>query len=186
MGPSLFGGFGSSIFELYPSRWQLMSIAGPRFSSGSAYRPSHHGIRRVRRSNLTRVLTAGLLPTLDPLRTRLTRRPTKDIFSPAVDPFSYPVSIKSRLHFRATTELAAIDPHSVHDDGNATSQGNDCLLQARPPCDGHGPGSQPRPLLHACQHGLSCLIEKAPHHAVAAQRDAADPLAFAGLFQHRG
>lgn len=103
MGPSLFGGFGSSIFELYPSRWRLMSIAGSRFSSGSAQRPSHHGIRRVGRSNLTRVLTADLLSTLDPLRTRLTRRPAKDIFPPAVDLFSFQVSIKSRLHPRATS-----------------------------------------------------------------------------------
>ena len=103
MGPSLFGGFGSSIFELYPSRWCLMSIAGSRFSSGSAQRPSHHGIRRVGRSNLTRVLTADLLSTLDPLRTRLTRRPAKDIFPPAVDLFSFQVSIKSRLHPRATS-----------------------------------------------------------------------------------
>lgn len=105
MGPSLFGGFGSSIFELYPSRWRLMSIAGSRFSSGSAQRPSHHGIRRVGRSNLTRVLTADLLSTLDPLRTRLTRRPAKDIFPPAVDLFSFQVSIKSRLHPRATSGI---------------------------------------------------------------------------------
>ena len=103
MGPSLFGGFGSSIFEPYPSRWRLMSIAGSRFSSGSARRPSHHGIRRVGRSNLTRVLTADLLSTLDPLRTRLTRRPAKDIFPPAVDLFSFQVSIKSRLQLRATS-----------------------------------------------------------------------------------
>ena len=102
-GSSLFGGFGSSIFELSPSRWRLMSIAGSRFSSGSAHRPSHHGIRRVGRSNLTRVLTADLLSTLDPLRTRLTRRPAKDIFPPAVDLFSFQVSIKSRLHPRATS-----------------------------------------------------------------------------------
>lgn len=87
----------------YPSRWYLMSIAGPRFSLGSAQRPSHHGIRRVRRSSLTRVLTANLLPTLDPLRTRLTHRPAKDIVPPAVDLFSFPVPIKLRLHRRATS-----------------------------------------------------------------------------------
>src|SRR4029077_18147745 len=33
-----------------------MSLAGPRFSSESAPRPFHHGIRRTKRNNLSRVL----------------------------------------------------------------------------------------------------------------------------------
>jgi hypothetical protein len=36
----------------------LMFFAGPRFSSGSAYRLSHHWIRRMRRPNLSRILIA--------------------------------------------------------------------------------------------------------------------------------
>jgi hypothetical protein len=40
-----------------------ISFASPRFSSGSVLRPSHHGIRRTKRCNLTHVLVAEAIGT---------------------------------------------------------------------------------------------------------------------------
>lgn len=69
----------SRFAALYPDR--------PILGSHSVVRSddSHHGIRRVKRPNLTRGLTAMMLPELDLLRTRLTHRPAKDAFPPAVE-----------------------------------------------------------------------------------------------------
>ena len=51
---------------------------------------------------------------------------------------------------------------------------DDGLLRPRRLATFIGPGLQPRPFLHPGQQHLSCLIEQRSHHAVAAQRDAAD------------
>jgi hypothetical protein len=60
-----------------------MSLAGPRFSSGSAPGPSHDGIRRMRRTNLQRRpcrKTYGRHK--DSKRTRPIHRPCADIAPP--------------------------------------------------------------------------------------------------------
>jgi hypothetical protein len=60
-----------------------ISFAIPRFSSGSVLRPSHHGIRRMKRCNLTHVLVAkaigtraqgALTPSIVPQRTSIHRQ----------------------------------------------------------------------------------------------------------------
>ena len=55
MRPSLFGVLRSSAIEL-SSAPRFNVFRGPRFSPGSARWPSHHRIRRTRRSNLCDVL----------------------------------------------------------------------------------------------------------------------------------
>lgn len=97
------------------------------------------------RSNLTSVLTADLLWTLGPLRTRLNRRPAKDIFPPAVDLFSFQVSIKSRRPSRdQRNSLPSI--HILYMITAMRGAKAKTAFFKPPPCDGHVPSFQPRPL----------------------------------------
>lgn len=82
MCPSPFGDRRSSASEQYSYRG-LSVLAGFRFSSASAPWPAHHGIRRMKRFNLTHVLTSNVLPILDTERTHLTHRPANNV-SPMV------------------------------------------------------------------------------------------------------
>ena len=68
---------------------------------------------------------------------------------------------------RQPTELGAINPYAVHDDGEPTGQRHDGLLHSAAPGDLHRPGLEPGPFLRT-QHGLSCFVEHDPHHLVSA------------------
>lgn len=61
-GPSLFGGFGSNFFELHPSCWHFLPIAGSRFYTGSAQWHSHQWHISMRIQHVENALK-GLLQT---------------------------------------------------------------------------------------------------------------------------
>ncbi|MFB9985070.1 hypothetical protein ACFFNA_36750, partial [Mesorhizobium kowhaii] len=79
-GSSLFGVLRSSAFEL--SALRVFDVfRGSLLLFGIGRRPSHDGISRMRRPNLSRVLTAMVRSAQEPKRTHLIHRPAKDVFS---------------------------------------------------------------------------------------------------------
>src|SRR6266403_1701607 len=83
---SLIGRLGSSAFRLSTTIAVSMSLTGSCFSSESAPRPFHHGIRRRGGTILWAALWAAL-PSVErqvqaDIRTHLIHRPARDIFPP--------------------------------------------------------------------------------------------------------
>ena len=92
MSPSLIGRLGSSAFR--PSTAAvLMSLAGSRFSSESALRPFHHGVRRRGGTIYWAALPSDEQQVQADIRTHLIHRPARDIIPPrgGVRVFSYPI-----------------------------------------------------------------------------------------------
>src|SRR5271156_755959 len=83
-------------------------------------------------------------------------------------------------------ELRAIDPHAMHDYRQSPGECHDGLLLTAPFSDGHSPGLEPRPFLHARQHDLGGFVEQVAHHLIAAQRDSSNSMALSRLLDDSG
>src|SRR3982751_6792426 len=77
---SLIGRLGSSVFRLSTAA-MLMSLTGSRFSSESAPRPFHNGIRGRSGTIFTHGLTVRWQVQAE-VRTHFIHRPARDIFPP--------------------------------------------------------------------------------------------------------
>ena len=146
---SLIGRFGSSTFR--PSTTGvLMSLAGSRFSSESALRPFHHGIRGRGGTIFAAALSRDGRQVQADSRTHLIHRPARDIIPPSAELEFAPTGLNpTRLSCfccglcSAPAELGAIDPDTVHDHGQPSCQGNDGLFHAAALGDLHRPGFEP-------------------------------------------
>src|ERR1700741_3499871 len=78
MSASLVGRLGSSAFRL-STITVSMSLTGSRFSSESAPRPFHHGIRRRGGTIFTAALPSDERQVQADMRTHLIHRPARDI-----------------------------------------------------------------------------------------------------------
>src|SRR5215469_7444646 len=83
MSASLIGHSGSSTFRLSTSAVS-MSLAGSRFSSESAPRPFHHGIRERGGTTWLAALPSDRRQVQADMRTHLIHRPVRDIIPPSV------------------------------------------------------------------------------------------------------
>ena len=81
MSASLIGHLGSSAFRLSTTAVS-MSLTGSCFSSESAPRPFHHGIRRRGGTILDTALPSDERQVQADMRTHLIHRPARDIFPP--------------------------------------------------------------------------------------------------------
>ena len=149
MPASLIGRSGSSAFRLSATT-VTMSLTGSCFSTESAPRPFHHGIRGRGgtifgsalpsdngRSKRTCELTSSIVP-----RGTSFHRSVEIEFPPiAFDPARF--SCCCRGLFPSPAELGAVNPDAVHDHGQATGQGYDRLFHPAAPGDLHGPGLEP-------------------------------------------
>ena len=81
MSASLIGRFGSSTFRLSAAAVS-MSLTGSCFSSESAPRPFHHGIRRRGGTIFAAALPFDERQVQADMRTHLIHRPARDIFPP--------------------------------------------------------------------------------------------------------
>ena len=92
MSASLIGRLGSSAFRLSTSAVST-SLAGSRFSSESAPRPFHHGIRERGRTIYWAALPSDERQVQRTLRTHLIHRPARDIMATTRwnSCFSYPI-----------------------------------------------------------------------------------------------
>src|SRR5262245_47575604 len=81
MSASLVGRLGSSAFRL-PTTTVSMSLAGSCFSSESAPRPFHHGIRRQGGTIFRAALPSNRRLVQADMRTHLIHRPARDIIPP--------------------------------------------------------------------------------------------------------
>src|SRR5215472_8901194 len=81
MSASLIGRLGSSAFRLTTTALS-MSLAGSCFSSESAPRPFHHGIRRRGGTIFRAALSQDERQVQADMRTHLIHRPARDIIPP--------------------------------------------------------------------------------------------------------
>src|SRR5438067_13835669 len=171
MSASLIGRLVSSTFRL-STTLVLMSLAGSRFSSESAPRPFHHGIRRRGgtifwaalpssdgRSKRTYELTSSIVPRGTSFHRWVELEFPPIEFDPSL--LSY------RCDFPGPAELGAVNPDAMHDHGQPAGQRDDRLFHPAAPGDLHRPGLEPRPFLRP-QHALRCFVEHDPHHLIAA------------------
>src|ERR1700704_1364641 len=168
---SLIGRLGSSAFRLSTAAVS-MSPAGSCFSSESAPRPFHHGIR-----GRGGTISGSALPS-----TNGRSKPTYDLTSSIVPrgtsfhrsvELEFPPIGSARVSccycglLPGPAELGAVTPYAVQDHGEPTRQRHDCLFLPAAPGDLHGPGLEPGPSLRA-QHALRCFVEHHPHHLISA------------------
>src|SRR6185369_15788465 len=186
MSASLIGRLESSAFRLSTSTVS-MSLTGSCFSSESAPRPFHHGIRRRGgtifgtpcrqcdgRSKRTYDLTSSIVP-----RGTSFHRSVEFEFPPiGLDAARF--SCCCCGPFSGPTELGTVNPYAVHDHSQPARQGHDRLFHPTAPADLHRPGLEPGPFLRM-QHALSCLVEHHPHHLISAARYSAVPIDLARL-----
>src|SRR6267142_3900640 len=95
---SLIGRLGSSAFRLSTTTVS-MSLAGSCFSSESAPRPFHHGIRRRGGTIFTAALPSDERQVQADIRTHLIHRPARDIFPRlgGIRVFSYRIWLPASL-----------------------------------------------------------------------------------------
>jgi len=125
-------------------------LTGSRFSSESAPRPFHHGVRERDGTIYWAALPSDERQVQRTLRSHLIHRPVRDIMPPRggtrVSPIRFDYVQRSRCNsVLAPAEFGAINPDAVHDDGQATRQRDDCLFHAPAPGDLHRPGLEPGP-----------------------------------------
>ena len=149
MSASLIGRLGSSAIRLSTGTGS-MSLTGSCFSSESAPRPFHHGIRerggtifwadspsKDGRSKRTYDLASSSVP-----RGPSFHRSVELSYSPIVlDPMRF----SWRYGLPGPAELGAVNPNAVHDHSQPACQGHDRLLHAAAPGDLHRPSLEPRP-----------------------------------------
>src|SRR5258706_13641007 len=123
MSASLIGPSGSSTFRLSINAVS-MSLAGSCFSSESAPRPFHHGIRGRGGTIFRAVLPSIERQVQTDMRTHLTHRPARGIFHRSVELEISPIgfdperfSCCCRGLLPGPPELGTINPDAVHDDG---------------------------------------------------------------------
>ena len=148
MSASLIGRSGSSVFRLSTTTVS-MSLTGSCFSSESALRPFHHGIRERGGTIYWSALPSDGRQVQRTLRSHLIHRPVRDIMPPRGGTRVFLrfdcVQLSRCNSVLAPAELGAIDPDAVHDDGQATRQRDDCLFHAAASGDLHRPGLEPGP-----------------------------------------
>src|SRR5262249_42448844 len=186
MSPSLIGRLGSSTFRLSTTTAASMSLTGSRFSSESAPRPFHHGIRGRGgtifwsalpsddgRSKPTCELTSSIVPRGTPFHHAV------ELEFPPIGVVSVWLSCGCGF-FPGPPELGAIHPDAMHDHGQPSRQRHDRLFHAAAPGDLHRPGLEPRPFLRT-QHALGCFVEHDPHHLIPTARYSAAAIDFSRL-----
>src|ERR1700691_4495615 len=157
---SLIGHSGSSAFR--PSTTIVsMSLTGSCFSSESAPRPFHHGIRRRGGTIYWTALPSVERQVQATLRTHLIHRPARDIIPPQGGAQFPPIGFDPALFsyccpglFPGPAELGAVNPDAVHDHGQPARQCYDRFFHPAVSCDLHRPGLEPGPLISAGQHNL--------------------------------
>jgi hypothetical protein len=148
MSASLIGHRVSSAFRLSTTSVS-MSLAGSCFSSESAPRPFHHGIRRqggtisnaTLPSNGRSKRTCELTSSIVPRGTSFHRSVELECPPIGFDPARF--SCCCRGLFPGPAELGAVNPDAVQDHGEPTGQGHDCLFHPAAPGDLHSPGLEP-------------------------------------------
>src|SRR6516164_3639030 len=144
---SLIGRLGSSAFRLFTTT-VATSLAGSCFSPESAHRPFHHGIRgrggiifRATlpggRSKRTHELTSSIVPRGTSFHHLVELK-----FPPVVIGFT---SASCSCSFSGPSELGAISPDAVHDNGQPSRQRDNRSFHPAPSGNLHRPGLEPRP-----------------------------------------
>src|SRR5262245_63490133 len=113
MSASLIGHLGSSAFRLSTASVS-MSLAGSCFSSESAPRPFHHGIRRQGGTIFWAALPSNRRLVQADMRTHLIHRPARDIIPPLGGVRVFLLCLCHGL-FPGPAELSAVNPYAVHD-----------------------------------------------------------------------
>src|ERR1019366_5462507 len=121
MSASLIGHLRSSTFRLSTTAVS-MSLTGSRFSSESAPRPFHYGIRGRGGTIFGSALPLHQRQVQADIRTHLIHRPARDIF-----PRLGGTRVFSYCDLPGPTELSAINPYAVHDHGQSARQGHNRL-----------------------------------------------------------
>ena len=160
----LIGRLGSSTFRLSAVAVS-MSLAGACFSSESAPRPFHHGIRRRGGTIFTAALPSDEQQVQAEVRTHLIHRPARDIISPLggirVFLLSHLVSNRPscRCDVPGPAKLGAVNPDAMHYHRQPACQRHDRLFHPAAPGDLHRPGLEPGPFLRP-QHALSGFVKQ--------------------------
>src|SRR5262249_25166589 len=142
MSASLIGRRVSSAFRLSTTSVS-MSLTGSCFSSESAPRPFHHGIRRQGGTILATALPSECGRVQADSPTHLIHRPARDIIPLLGGARGFLLCCRCRGLFSGPAELSAVHPYAVHDHSETTGQGDDRLLHPAAPCDLHRPGLEP-------------------------------------------
>jgi hypothetical protein len=142
-----------------------MSLTGSCFSSESAPRPFHHGIReRGGRNSLFRDLAdrpyGGFKRTCE-LTSSIVPRGTS--FHHSMDLEFPPIAFDATRYschcaLPGPSELGAVNPDAVEDHSQPTCQSDDRPFHPAAPGDLHRPGLEPRPFLRT-QHALRRFVE---------------------------
>jgi len=128
------------------------------------------------------------------LRSHPTHRPRGDLLLPRqnwlvlVLSWQRSAGLGAGGHIHAApAEVGAIDPHPMEDHREPPGDRNDGTPHPAPLRHPQAPGLEPGPGPTLRQHGLSGLVQHRPQHGVAALRDAAVIVGFAGLvaFRHQ-
>src|SRR5512132_701733 len=119
MSASLIGHSGSSALRLSTTTVS-MSLTGSCFSSESAPRPFHHGIRGRGGTIFTAALPSYERQVQADIRTHLIHRPARDISTARWGSSFPPIAFDSarfsrRCNLPGPTELGAVHPDAVHD-----------------------------------------------------------------------
>ena len=148
---SLIGRSRSSTFRLSTTAVS-MSLAGSCFSTESAPRPFHHGIRGRGGTIFRAALPSEERQDQADSRTHLIHRPARDILPLLGGSRFSPIGFDPELFSRCCRgllpgppELGAVDPYAVHDHGQPASQRHDRLFHPAAPGDLHGPRLEPGP-----------------------------------------
>ena len=147
MSASLIGRLGSSAFRLSIATVST-SLTGSCFSSESAPRPFHYGIRRRGGTIFTAALPSDRRQIQADTRTHLIHRPARDIVPPrgGAPPIGCdPVRLSCCCEVSGPAELGPINPYAVHDNGQPACQCDDRLLHPAMPGNLHRPGLEPGP-----------------------------------------
>ena len=144
---SLIGRLGSSAFRLFTTT-VATSLAGSCFSPESAHRPFHHGIRGRGGTIFRATLPGGRSKRTHELTSSIVPRGTSFHhlveleFPPVVIGFT---SASCCCSFSGPSELGAISPDAVHDDGQPSRQCDNRSFHPAPSGNLHRPGLEPRP-----------------------------------------
>ena len=146
MSASLIGRLGSNTFRLSTAAVS-MSLPGSRFSSESAPRPFHHGIRgrggtifgsALPSDNGRSKRTCELTSSIVPRGTSFHRSVELEFPPTGFDPAG-----SCCCGFSGPSELGAINPDAVQNHGQSARQRHDRLFHPAAPGDLHRPGLEP-------------------------------------------
>src|SRR6266404_5990166 len=155
---SLIGRLGQALSGYPPLQCRCRSRA--RASLRTRHQgPSIMGIRRRGGTIYWAALPSMWRQVQATKRTHLIHRPARDIIPPLggarFPPIAFdPAKLSSHCDFPGPPERSAVNPHAVHDHGQATRQRHDRLLHPAMPGDLHCPGLEPGPFRRTHQHAL--------------------------------